>query len=272
MRGVQIAIVIPCYNTSSACVAVITQALATGAEVLVVDDGSTDDTPAHIAGTGVRVIRLPVNAGKGAALKAGIEEVLRGRDGLLGGTFDYILTMDGDGQHDAQEIPRFIELGTRERADLVIGVRNVQLMPPKSKVGNYISRVLFYLGTGRYVADTQSGFRLLLGHAGEGPARRRRVAALRDGGGVSVEGRDARLPRRDRRDSHHLFRRQPAHPFRSAVGLDARHRGAEPLRAVLARGDGGRHQRVRPGPPVCRRQRARPPCSRAPSRSWPTSS
>jgi putative flippase GtrA len=157
----KVAVIIPCYNTSSACVDVITKARAAAAGVLVIDDGSTDDAPAQIAGTGVHCRRLPQNAGKGVALKAGIEEVLKGRAGLLGETFDYILTIDGDGQHDAGEIPRFIELATRERADFVIGMRNVQLMPPKSKIGNYASRLVFFLGTGRYVPDTQSGFRLL---------------------------------------------------------------------------------------------------------------
>ena len=53
-----------------------------------------------------------------------------------------------------------MSLAVRERADFVIGVRNVRVMPPKSKIGNYFSRLRLFLGTGRYVADTQSGFRL----------------------------------------------------------------------------------------------------------------
>ena len=158
--SVKVAVVIPCYNTGEACVSVIQRALATANAVLVVDDGSTDDTPEHIRGTGALCLRLPVNAGKGAALKAGIEEVLKGRHGRLGDTFDYIVTVDGDGQHNPDDVPRFVSLAVRERADFVIGVRNVRVMPPKSKIGNYFSRLVFFLGTGRYVADTQSGFRL----------------------------------------------------------------------------------------------------------------
>jgi glycosyltransferase involved in cell wall biosynthesis/trans-aconitate methyltransferase len=157
---VKVAVVIPCYNTGDACVGVITRALASANGVLVVDDGSTDDTADHIRRTGVPCLRLPTNAGKGVALKAGIEEILKGRTGRLGQTFDYILTVDGDGQHDPDDIPRFVSLAVRERADFVIGVRNVRLMPPKSKIGNYFSRLVFFLGTGRYVPDTQSGFRL----------------------------------------------------------------------------------------------------------------
>ena len=157
---VKVAVVIPCYNTGQACVEVITRARTTAGHVLVVDDGSTDDTSQHIASAGSPCLRLPVNSGKGAALKAGIEEVLKGRDGMLGEVFDYILTVDGDGQHDPADIPRFVSLAMREHADFVIGVRNVRVMPPKSKVGNYFSRLVFFLGTGRYVPDTQSGFRL----------------------------------------------------------------------------------------------------------------
>lgn len=156
----KVAVVIPCYNTGEACVDVINGARAAATGVLVVDDGSTDDTPEHIRKTGSPCLRLPANAGKGAALKAGIEEVLKGRQGILGEVFDYILTVDGDGQHNPADIPRFVALATRQRADFVIGVRNVRAMPPKSKIGNYFSRLVFFLGTGRYVADTQSGFRL----------------------------------------------------------------------------------------------------------------
>jgi glycosyltransferase involved in cell wall biosynthesis len=155
----RIAVVIPCYNTGRACIDVITRARAAGA-VLVVDDGSTDDTPEHIRSTGVPCLRLPVNAGKGAALKAGIEEALKGRQGLLGDAFDYVVTVDGDGQHDPSDISRFVTVAVRDAADLVIGVRDVRAMPRKSRIGNDFARLFFFLGTGRFVPDTQCGFRL----------------------------------------------------------------------------------------------------------------
>jgi hypothetical protein len=139
---------------------VITRARAIADAVLVVDDGSTDDTPEHIRSTAVPWLRLSANAGKGVALKAGIEEVLKGRQGLLGDTFDDIATLDGDGQHDPADVPRFVALADREQADLVIGVRDVGAMPRKSKIGNSFARLFFFLGTGRYILDTQSGFRL----------------------------------------------------------------------------------------------------------------
>jgi glycosyltransferase involved in cell wall biosynthesis len=159
--GNRVAVVIPCYNTSAAVTDVIRKALAITDAVLAVDDGSTDDTPEHLKASGARSLRLEQNSGKGVALRAGIEEVLKGSDGLLHRDFDYVITIDGDGQHNPADIPRLVECAGRDQADLVIGVRDVQQMPPKSRFGNRVSRMLFFLGTGEYVTDTQSGFRLM---------------------------------------------------------------------------------------------------------------
>lgn len=161
MRTPRVAVVIPCYNTSSACLDVLRRALQITPAVLAVDDGSTDDTAEWLRASGARCLRLPHNQGKGVALRAGIAEALKGRGGLLGEIVDYIVTVDGDGQHNPDDIPRLLESARREKADLVIGIRDVRLMPPKSKIGNYFSRGLFWLATGRYISDTQSGFRLL---------------------------------------------------------------------------------------------------------------
>jgi glycosyltransferase involved in cell wall biosynthesis len=173
----RVAVVIPCYNTSSAVTDVIRKTLAVTDAVLAIDDGSTDDTPEHLKASGVRSLRLEQNSGKGVALRAGIEEVLKGTGGVLHGDFDYVVTIDGDGQHNPADIPRLVECAGREQADLVIGVRDVRQMPPKSRFGNRVSRMLFFLGTGEYVTDTQSGFRLMsvrLASTLLGPVRWRR--------------------------------------------------------------------------------------------------
>jgi glycosyltransferase involved in cell wall biosynthesis len=161
MDSGRIAVVIPCYNTSSTSVDVIRKALTIADAVLAVNDGSTDDTASHLERSGARCLHLRENGGKGVALRAGIEAALEGPGGLLGDTFDYIVTLDGDGQHDPADIPRLYDCARRSAADLVIGGRNVALMPPKSKFGNRFSREMFHLATGVFVPDTQSGYRLM---------------------------------------------------------------------------------------------------------------
>ena len=161
MLSARIAVIVPCYNTSRTSMDVIRQALTIVDAVLAVNDGSTDDTAAHLDESGARCLHLPENRGKGVALRAGIEEVLKGPSGMLAAPFEYIVTLDGDGQHNPKDIPRLYDCARRSSADLVIGGRNVSLMPPKSKFGNRFSRDLFQLATGVFVPDTQSGFRLM---------------------------------------------------------------------------------------------------------------
>lgn len=158
---VRVAVIVPCYNTSAACFDVVRRALALTPHVLAVNDGSTDDTREHLRRTGAAVLDLPRNAGKGAALRAGIEEALRGADGRLGADVQFIVTLDGDGQHNPEDIPRLLDAARQSSADLVIGGRDVDLMPPRSRFGNRFSRALFYAGTGEDVPDTQSGYRLM---------------------------------------------------------------------------------------------------------------
>lgn len=160
MPGPRTAVVIPCFNTSAVAVDVVRRARAWADAVLAVDDGSTDDTAAQLRRAGSATLHLPTNQGKGAALRVGILEVLRGRSGLLRDDFDLIVTLDGDGQHDPADIPRFVECASRRDADLVLGTRDVAAMPPKSRFGNNTARLFFYLGTGRRIADAQCGFRL----------------------------------------------------------------------------------------------------------------
>ena len=161
MTAPRIAVVVPCYNTSSRCADVIARAAPLADAILAVDDGSTDDTAEHLRASGCRVLHLPVNAGKGAALAAGFREVLKGPDGALGARADYVVTMDGDGQHDPADIPRLVDCARRSGADLVLGFRDPRSMPRKNRIGAHFSRLLFLIGTSTFVADTQSGFRLL---------------------------------------------------------------------------------------------------------------
>ena len=102
-EDVKVIIVIPVYNHGKTLRDVVLRALQTGAEVMVVDDGSTDGGLETLAGLKVIVIRHPENRGKGVAILTAAKEAER-----LGKT--HIVTMDADGQHDPADFQRFLPL------------------------------------------------------------------------------------------------------------------------------------------------------------------
>ena len=128
-------------------------------EVLVVDDGSSDDTAAIAESAGARVIRQSPNRGKGAALRAGFAAALE--SGV-----EAVITLDGDGQHDPAEIPTF--LGTYawravdgRATELIVGRRDFRRMPPVRRLSNWMGTVVLSGTLGRWIADNQSGYRLI---------------------------------------------------------------------------------------------------------------
>jgi len=122
--------------------------------VLVVDDGSTDNTRGVAAAAGAQVVRQEPNQGKGAALRAGFKWAL---------DHDYaaVITLDADGQHDPAEISGFLELQARSQADLIIGARDFSKMPPVRRWANTTGQKLFSWALGEPVQDNQSGYRLI---------------------------------------------------------------------------------------------------------------
>ena len=122
--------------------------------VVVVDDGSTDDTAAVAEMAGAAVLRQVPNAGKGAALRAGF------RHALATGV-DAVVTLDADGQHDPAEIPAFLAAFAASRPELVIGQRDLAEMPPVRRVSNTIGGWVLAAALGRTVPDNQSGYRLI---------------------------------------------------------------------------------------------------------------
>jgi glycosyltransferase involved in cell wall biosynthesis len=127
--------------------------------VLVVDDGSTDDTAEIAEAAGARVIRQAPNRGKGAALRAGFAAALT--EGA-----EAVITLDGDGQHDPHEIPAFLGLLARrtigaEPTELIIGRRSFRRMPAVRRLSNWLGTVALSAALGRWVADNQSGYRLI---------------------------------------------------------------------------------------------------------------
>jgi glycosyltransferase involved in cell wall biosynthesis len=122
--------------------------------VVVVDDGSTDDTAARAEAAGATVIRQVPNAGKGAALRAGF------RHALDAGA-DAVVTLDADGQHDPAEIPDFLAAFDATRPELVIGKRDFHVMPPVRRLSNSLGGAVFSAAVGRSIPDNQSGYRLI---------------------------------------------------------------------------------------------------------------
>ena len=122
--------------------------------VVVVDDGSTDDTAAQAEGAGAIVLRQVPNAGKGAALRAGF------RYALEHGA-DAVVTLDADGQHDPAEIPLFLAAFAVDRPELIVGRRDFDSMPLVRRLSNTLGRWVFSAAVGRHVPDNQSGYRLI---------------------------------------------------------------------------------------------------------------
>jgi glycosyltransferase involved in cell wall biosynthesis len=149
-------VVIPSKDLEATVGAVVREVRAHGLDVLAVDDGSTDATARAAREAGARVIDHPRNLGKGAALKSGFSyAVLHG--------YDAVITIDGDGQHDTAEIPRFVDALARTGADIVVGTRMhaVGEMPKVRVWTNRTTSAIVSRLAGREIPDSQSGYRIL---------------------------------------------------------------------------------------------------------------
>jgi len=144
---------IPAHNEAPRIAAVI-EKTRRHLPVLVIDDGSGDDTAAIAQAAGAEVLRQTPNQGKGQALKAGFRHALENH-------YAAILMLDADGQHDADEIPAFLQAWRQRGADLIIGAREYRQMPFPRNFSNTIGRVMFSWAVGRPIRDNQSGYRLV---------------------------------------------------------------------------------------------------------------
>ena len=145
-----VSVVIPAFNEAGAIAGVIAglNAAATWHEIIVVDDGSTDDTGALATKAGARVIRHPYTKGNGAAVKSGIRKA----------SGEFVMILDGDGQHQAADARRIVsQLG---EYDLVIGARPTTTQATHARrAGNAALNWLASYLTGRTIPDLTSGFR-----------------------------------------------------------------------------------------------------------------
>lgn len=146
---------IPAHNEERAIASVVTGALPHAAAVIVVDDGSADLTSFRARAAGAVVIRHRRNHGKGAAVATVFDYAVRnGADALV--------LLDGDGQHDASEIPALLAPVLAAEADLVVGSRFLSVksdVPLHRTVGQRAFNVMTALASGVPCSDSQSGFR-----------------------------------------------------------------------------------------------------------------
>ena len=151
----QCAAVIPCFNEAAHIATVVAGVQKHLPKVIVVDDGSTDDTAEKAKTAGTEVVCRPTNCGKGVALRAGWQRAYE-----LG--FTWVLMLDGDGQHAVDDIPTFFDCAEKTRASLIVGHRmeNSDAMPwLRRKANRWMSKRLSRL-TGARLPDSQCGFRL----------------------------------------------------------------------------------------------------------------
>ena len=151
---VQILVVVPVYNHGATLRQVVEGVLAVHPDVLVVDDGSTDQGLARIADLPVKIRTHRTNQGKGAAIRTASQEAA-----ALGVT--HIVTIDADGQHDPADLPRFFEAVRTHPLAVIVGARDFPAanVPRASRFGRWFSNFWLRVQTGRKLLDTQSGFR-----------------------------------------------------------------------------------------------------------------
>jgi len=147
--------VLPCLDAVETVAAVVKGVKSVLPDVIVVDDGSQDDSAEAARQAGARVVRHSANRGKGAALMTGLHEA-----DALG--FTQAVTIDADAQHDPGDIPRLLQASRAHPQALVVGARDfdIEHVPGASRFGRRFSNFWVWLETGTRLSDTQSGFRV----------------------------------------------------------------------------------------------------------------
>ncbi len=157
----KLAIVIPVFNESKVIKTVINSLprRLKGIDkisIIAVNDGSTDSSQKEILKTDAVLLNHPINLGTGSATITGFEMAKKL-------STDIAVSIDGDGQHDPKDIEKVIEPILEQKADLVIGSRLIKSegMPKLKKAGNFIFNFITFILCGRWVSDTQSGFKAI---------------------------------------------------------------------------------------------------------------
>lgn len=150
----RISIIIPCYNEARHLTKVLTQLNQVNKidSVIVIDDGSTDETFTIAKKNATHALRHQFNLGKGSALKTGCVFAFD----HLGS--DYVILMDADEQHSVDDLPSFIS-EIHHKKSLILGVRSYKGMPKQVAFFNKFVSLLIALVTGKYIPDIPSGYK-----------------------------------------------------------------------------------------------------------------
>lgn len=149
-------VLLPTYNNAQKLEQVLKSVLDFSDDVCVVNDGSTDNTTDILKQfPSLKILSYTPNKGKGWALRQGFEFARNNG-------YDYVISMDTDGQHFAEDLPTMLQALEENKNAIIIGARNMnqENVPGKSSFGNKFSNFWFTLETGIKVPDTQSGFRV----------------------------------------------------------------------------------------------------------------
>lgn len=150
-------VIIPAMNEARTIGAIVRSLTLSGFSVLVIDDGSVDGTEREASDNGALVLRHKENLGKGASIRSAMRHVAEKMN------YEWIILMDGDGQHHPEDIPNLLKASESNGADIVIGNRmNATRNMPIARywTNRFTSWVLSRM-CGQYIPDTQCGFRLL---------------------------------------------------------------------------------------------------------------
>ena len=149
-------VIIPAYNESKQVGDVVSSIKKKGFDILVIDDGSSDDTAKIASNAGAKVLKNSVNKGKGAVLREGFDYAIRN-------SFDAVIAMDGDGQHHPDEIDIFISETNDNCVGMVVGnrMKSSKDMPAIRWFTNKLTSRIISWACGQRVPDSQCGFRLI---------------------------------------------------------------------------------------------------------------
>lgn len=149
-------VIIPAYNEESKIGSIIRQVRQLELDCLVIDDGSEDKTNQIAGREGAKVISHKVNLGKGISLRDGFSYV-------IDAGYDFVITMDGDGQHHPDELTKFIKAEQETDAGIILGNRmhNPKDMPLSRFLTNKIMSKFISFISRQHLPDTQCGFRLV---------------------------------------------------------------------------------------------------------------